>query len=537
MSSHANPIGGWRPDGGPPAFTEHDVAIAAASPRAPAHNVHDAAGALGVGLGGSMQARPDAQAPWPVVGVLPPLYPEWLGDRRFTARHGVRFPYVVGAMANGITTTRMVRAAHAAGVLSFFGAAGLRPDVVEREVACLRDALGTTVGWGSNLIHSPAEPALEQRIVDIYLRHGVQRASASAYMKLSPAVVRFAFAGARRDAAGGIVRAQRVLAKVSRPEVAAHFMRPAPASVLEPLRSGGLLTAEELELATTYPVADDLTAEADSGGHTDNRPLMALLSTLATEGDRAVHEHSLTEPILIGAAGGLGTPDAVAAAFAAGAAFVLTGSVNQSCVESGLSAAGRAMLAEADMADVIMAPAADMFEMGVEVQVLRRGTLFAQRGARLYRAWRTYGGLDEIPAEERDAIERTILKASFDEVWQQTRAHFERIEPGEIDRAERDPKHRMALVFRWYLGLSSRWAIDGVDERRSDYQIWCGPAMGAFNRWVRGSFLEPAAERGVAQVALNLLEGAAVITRAAQFRSYGVSVPADAFRFIPRPLA
>ena len=39
----------------------------------------------------------------------------------------------------------------------------------------------------------------------------------------------------------------------------------------------------------------------------------------------------------VGAAGGIGTPAAVAAAFSAGAAYVLTGSVNQSALESGLS--------------------------------------------------------------------------------------------------------------------------------------------------------------------------------------------------------
>ena len=70
-----------------------------------------------------------------------------------------------------------------------------------------------------------------------------------------------------------------------------------------------------------------------------------------------------------------------------------------------------------------------------------------------------------------------------------------------------------------------------------DYQIWCGPAMGAFNSWVSGSFLEAPQERRVVQVARNLLEGAAVITRAQQFRSYGVPVPAVAFDFRPRPLA
>jgi hypothetical protein len=41
----------------------------------------------------------------------------------------------------------------------------------------------------------------------------------------------------------------------------------------------------------------------------------------------------------------------------------------------------------------------------------------------------------------------------------------------------------------------------------------------------------------VVQIALNLLEGAAVVTRAQQLRSYGVPVPAGGFQFVPRQLA
>jgi hypothetical protein len=70
-----------------------------------------------------------------------------------------------------------------------------------------------------------------------------------------------------------------------------------------------------------------------------------------------------------------------------------------------------------------------------------------------------------------------------------------------------------------------------------DYQIWCGPAQGAFNAWVKGSYLEPAANRSVVQIARNLLEGAAVVTRAHQLRTAGVPVPEAAFAFSPRPLA
>jgi hypothetical protein len=61
--------------------------------------------------------------------------------------------------------------------------------------------------------------------------------------------------------------------------------------------------------------------------------------------------------------------------------------------------------------------------------------------------------------------------------------------------------------------------------------------MGAFNRWAAGSFLAEPQNRSVVQIALNLLEGAAVITRAGQLRSFGLPVSAGAFQFQPRPLA
>jgi hypothetical protein len=91
----------------------------------------------------------------------------------------------------------------------------------------------------------------------------------------------------------------------------------------------------------------------------------------------------------------------------------------------------------------------------------------------------------------------------------------------------------MALVFRWYLGQAAHWAKDGDPGRKVDYQIWCGPAMGAFNEWVAGSFLADAANRRVATVARNILYGAAVLTRTQVLRSQGISLPSDLLRVEP----
>jgi PfaD family protein len=364
----------------------------------------------------------------------------------------------------------------------------------------------------------------------------VPAVSASAYLDLTPPLILCAAQGLRTDGAGDVVRLRRVLAKVSRPETARRFLSPAPEAILRALVADGDLTEEEARLATRIPVAADVTIEADSGGHTDNRALVVLLPAVRRLCDTLTRAHGYLRPPRVGAAGGLGTPTAVAAAFALGAAYVLTGSINQASVESGLSPEGKAMLAHADLTDVTMAPAADMFEMGVRLQVLQRGTLFARRAALLHELYTTHASLDDIPAEIRARLEREVFRGPVDAVWAETERFWLSRDPAEAARARRDPRHRMALVFRWYLGMSSRWAISGETSRRTDYQIWCGPAMGAFNRWAKGSFLADPAHRGVVQIALNLLEGAAVATRAHQVRALGVAVPPGAFDYTPRRL-
>jgi PfaD family protein len=533
-------LGSWRPGKLAPAFEGSSLLAAISRVREPLHVIrHADSGAVGVALGGEVDPRPPAPAGtaarW--LATLPALYPEWLGDRSFAEVHGVRFPYIGGEMANGIATTQMVLSLARAGMLGFFGAAGLGFAKVEAAVDTIqRELAGTTHSYGVNLIHSPNEPDLEHAVANMLVQRGVPRVCASAYMGLTKSVVRYAAAGLHVDAAGTIRRRHHVFAKISRPEVARRFLSPAPGELLSALVAAGELTAPEAQLAAQVPVAEDITVEADSGGHTDNRPLAVLLPLIRGVADELHRSNRYSRPIRVGAAGGLGTPTAVAAAFALGAAYVLTGSVNQAALESGLSAEGKKMLAEAGMADVMMAPAADMFELGVRVQVLRRGTMFGPRAARLYEVYTAHDSIEAIPPAERAQLEAQIFRMPMAEVWEDTKRFFQKRDPREIDKGEADPKHKLALICRWYLGRASRWAIDGDASRRADYQIWCGPAMGAFNEWARGSFLATAEERGVVQIALNLLEGAAVVTRAQQLRTYGVAVPAAAFDFRPRRL-
>ena len=96
----------------------------------------------------------------------------------------------------------------------------------------------------------------------------------------------------------------------------------------------------------------------------------------------------------------------------------------------------------------------------------------------------------------------------------------------------------MALVFRWYLGQSSHWANAGEPSRTVDYQVWCGPAMGAFNEWVarRRSWNSPRTAAW-STVALNILYGAAVLTAPDAWASQGIAIPAGIPTAAPLELA
>jgi len=456
-----------------------------------------------------------------------------LGDKAFMQRHGLAYPYVAGAMANGISSVQMVETMAENGMVGFFGAGGLPLEKIREAVLHLTSSL-TDKPFGCNLIHSLADPDHEMATVQLYLDHGVRLISAAAFMRMTPALVYYRIKGIHQAPDGEICVPNQVIAKVSRIEVARQFFAPPPPKIVTQLLEKNLITRKEAELSQYIPMAQDLTAEADSGGHTDNRPALALLPTMLALKDQFMAQFAYPLPLCVGLAGGIATPASAAAAFSMGAAYILTGSINQSCVEAGISSQVKEMLCQAQQADVTMAPAADMFEIGARVQVLKRGTLFPLRAEKLYQLYRTYDSFTQIPEPARQEVETKFLQTDFESAWKATRDFFAaRNMHAQIDKARSDAKHKMALVFRSYLGQSARWAIQGTPERKMDYQIWCGPAMGAFNQWAQNAFLAGPENRRTAELAFNLLFGACVITRAMFLKTQGIVLPMGAASMMP----
>lgn len=438
------------------------------------------------------------------------ITPEMLGDAGFRRDWGLRYAYLSGAMYRGIASKELVVAMGRAGFIGFLGTGGLDMARIADDLRHIRQELGPDAPWGANLLCNMDLPQKERETVEVLMREGVTRVEAAAFMQITPALALWRVAGLRVGPNGQTLCDHRVLAKISRPEVARVFMSPPPPDIVSALLKEGRITALQAQLAATVPMSHDLCVEADSGGHTDQAVALAVLPSVQALRDTLQAQFRYAQPVRVGLAGGIGTPQAIAAAFAMGAAFVMTGSINQCTVEAGTSDAVKDMLQNIDVQDTDYAPAGDMFELGARVQVLRKGVFFPARGNKLYELYKNYASLDDIPPLVRAQIEQKYFGRSFESIWQETRDYLaSRGRHALISAAESQPKARMAWVFKWYFRDSTHQAMTGNVAQRVNFQIHTGPALGAFNQWVKGTRLENWRSRRVADIADALMHAAA----------------------------
>ncbi|RUL78906.1 ACP S-malonyltransferase [Dyella choica] len=462
------------------------------------------------------ESAEDARAPVPDVigsdanGAAPRIEATSLGSEVFRRRFGLKYAYLAGAMYRGVASADLVIRMGRAGFLSFFGAGGLSPAKIEANLVRIQGELAQDQPYGMNLLANHDYPELEAAVVDLYLRQGVRNVEAAAFMQMTPALVRYRLHGLRLGERNELVCDHRIIAKVSRPEVARAFMSPPPAAVVRQLLERGQVTPQQAEWSTRVPMSHDICVEADSGGHTDGGIAAVMLPPLLRMRDEMQSTHGYAEPICMGLAGGIGSPEAAAAAFLLGADFVMTGSINQCTVEAGMSADGKSMLQEIDIQDTEYAPAGDMFEIGAQVQVMKKSVFFPARANKLLSLYRHYESLDDIPLRTRQQLEGTFFKKTFTEIWSETVDYFRSVKlDHEVAKAEANAKHKMALVFRWYFAYCTRIAMEGKGEDRVNYQIHTGPALGSFNQWVKGTELESWDKRHVDHIAVKLMDAAA----------------------------
>ena len=435
-----------------------------------------------------------------------------LGSQLFRDRYHVRHSYVAGSMYRAVASPALVRRMAGAGLLSFLGSGGLSLAEIKDAIDTIRSDLPDGAPFGVNLLANYESPEQERATIDLLLREDIRTIEASAFIKPTPALALFRCSGLVQNSNGSVRSRHRIIAKVSRLEVAEAFMRPVPENLVAPLVASGVITPHQAELSKLVPLSEDICVEADSGGHTDGGVAILLFPEMLRLRDSIIAECGYSEPVLVGLAGGIGTPEAMASAFLMGADFVLTGSINQCTVESGASEVVKDLLQEMDIHDTDYAPAGDLFESGSKVQVLKRGVLFPTRANKLFSLYMHFDSIDELPPKVLRLLEGTYFKRTLDEVWQDVADRLRRLgRHDELAAIANHPKRRMATIFKWYFGFSTRVALDGISSERTNFQVHTGPALGAFNRWVAGSSLEPWQARHVDEIGLRLLAEASKI--------------------------
>ncbi|MES2929545.1 MAG: PfaD family polyunsaturated fatty acid/polyketide biosynthesis protein [Pseudomonadota bacterium] len=432
-----------------------------------------------------------------------------LGSVEFRRAYNLKYAYLAGSMYKGISSKEMVINMSKAGLMGYLGSGGMSLDRLVSDIQHIKQKLSPSETYGVNLLNSPDMPQLELQMVEIFLAYGVRYIEASAYLQISLPLVFYRLKGAFRDSNGHPRILNHVLAKVSHPEVAAVFMAPPPKEIVNKLVAMGLLTPGEASISDEVSVADSICIEADSGGHTDQGVAYVLMPTMLRLREETQRQYQYRNPVHLGAAGGIGTPEAASAAFILGADFIMTGSINQCTVEAGTSEKVKEMLQGINVQDTTYAPAGDMFEMGAKVQVLKKGLFFPARANKLFDLYSRYNSIEDIDEKTREQIQNRYFKRRFEDVWSETVSYYTTKGIKSIEELEINSKRKMALIFKWYFVHASRLAAAGDENQIVDYQVHCGPALGAFNQWAKGQATEFWQNRRVADLAERIMTGAA----------------------------
>lgn len=415
----------------------------------------------------------------------------------FCKRYGLFYPYVAGSMGNGISAANLVVRMAQKHLLAFIGTNGSFYDTIASTVREVRNALTKKQLFGIGLC--PGEK--EKKLIELCLAEEIPVIECASYINVSKELVYYKIKGMKKLENGEVFFQNRILVKLSRPEVLRNFISPVPTRLIEELYAEGRITMHEAQLIKNHPTADDVCILTDPAGQTEQYSMISALPTMLEIRDEFKKKYDYSEYIHIGTGGEIGTPKAIAAAFLLGAEFVLTGSINQCTVEAQTSELVKDMLQKVEIQDTNIVMANDFSGLSIKANVLRKGTLYCARANKLYELYRTYNRLEEISPQEREHIENNYFKTSFSEILGE-------MEDDNDTKTITSNKAQLMKVLRWYEKNACKWAIEGNKENKVNFLIYTSRSIGAFNNWVKWTELESWRNRHVDEIAIKLMKDA-----------------------------
>ncbi|WP_144558024.1 ACP S-malonyltransferase [Shouchella miscanthi] len=420
-----------------------------------------------------------------------------MGDQKFCEDYNVVYPYVAGSMQKGISSPQLVSRMSQNGFLSFLGTASLKINEIEDIILDTKRLLRDGQSFGCNLSANLHNPQKENEIIEIFLKYNINSIEASGFWAISSSLIKFRAKGLHRSESGKVIAKNKILVKLSRCETAVEFMSEIPQSLIDPLLKKGEITFDEAKMLEEVPIVDDICVMGDSGGESSLANLSLLLPTIVKLRNEASKENIFDRRIRIGAGGGIGTPEAASIAFILGADFVLTGSINQCTVEAKTSDLVKDILQNIDLHDLSYVPSANDLEVRGQTQVVKKGMFFPARANKLHDLLKQYKKVSEIDFKTKELIEERYLNEKIINIIQ-TNEH-------QSSSSRRTPKSQIQEVLKFYLKNTVQLAIKGEASQKVNFNIYCGPALGAFNRWIKGTELENWRNRNIDVIAKKLI--------------------------------
>ncbi len=466
-----------------------------------------------------------------ICAMLPPQKLSDLGNKSFQKTHGVNYSYCVAPFEREVCNPELVASLINNGILAFCPVDYMSNHKVNETISKLR-SLTDGKAFGLGFKYHPHHPSLEESMMELFVSADVPLLYISHYVQATKALVHYRLTGVFADEKGNPLAKHQLFVRVPHAGLAEYFSQPAPTDIIEALVADGKLTEEEGQLGLKLPLSQDIVVDGDVSRAGGKQDVVSLFPSL---------RHSLRKTrtsrkceVRIGVAGELATPEAVNAAFKMGADFVVTGAVNGLAKEAGGSQKRKELLAKAKPEDFTTAPSYEYLDADFRVRVTKFGTMFATKASRLEELYRSTDSLEALTREGLSFMEKKIFLCSLTEAYEKAEPFLRQWWPALVEQATTSPKIRASLLLKWYLYESSQWAIDGIKERQMDYQVRGDSAVGSFNIWRENSDFADLENISAKQIALNLLKGAAVISRMQVLREHGVPIPKEAVFWKPQ---
>ncbi|MCO4784209.1 MAG: 1-acyl-sn-glycerol-3-phosphate acyltransferase [Candidatus Cloacimonetes bacterium] len=407
--------------------------------------------------------------------------PKHLGSTGFKKLFGLDYAYFVSGLPSYTHGRGMLQNLFENGMLGFFNLDGLTFNEKEESLNMLNQH---DFRFGVEIHLDDFDEEEDKKLITLLMAQNIKYLLVKSCSKISEPLIRF------KSKEGNLL-----IAKVSHPDQCVA------------------LSSGKKDVFSAFLIDGSFVSSQDT------RSILSLMPSIKS----LLNEKN----IYLGVTGDLGTPDALAAAFAMGADFVSTSSINLLSNDVSGADSYKECIKKVRFQDVSLVSSFESFESGAKTRALNFGTRFVAVSTKIGSWFFERRSIDTLEDSEVKYLEEKVFGSSITQTLLDAKAFFEFRNPSLIEAASNNSRISLAMLIRYYLEMGHLWAIEGNDNKKIDYNIKCGLDLASFNQWRQGTIFEDDQKLSVVQIALNLMMGAQFEARKQFLKSQGIEISPD----------